>query len=77
MMNDHTAKRPSRREILRSTLRYLGLGGICLGSAGLIARGAASPDQGGCRWSPSCGDCAALADCTLPRALAAKGHSER
>ena len=77
MMHHTTAKRQSRREMLRSTLRYLALGGISLASAGLIARGAASPAQGGCRRSPSCGNCAAITYCKLPQALAARKRNER
>ena len=77
MMHHTTAKRQSRREMFRSTLRYLALGGISLASAGLIARGVASSAAGGCRRSASCGDCEAIARCRLPQALAAKKRNER
>jgi hypothetical protein len=76
-MNHAAEQQPSRREMFRTALRYLALGGISLTSAGLIARGAASPAQGGCRWSPSCGDCAAIAHCNLPQALTARRRHER
>lgn len=66
----------SRREMFRSTLRYLALGGISLTSAGLIARGVASSAAGGCLWSSSCGDCAAIAHCNLPQALGVKKHHD-
>ena len=72
-MNHATEQQPSRREVFRTALRYLALGGISLMSAGLIARGAASPAQGGCRWSPSCATCPMpTAHCRLPQALAAR-----
>ena len=76
-MNHDAEPQPSRREMFRSAIRYLALGGISLASAGLIARGAASPTQGGCRWSPSCGDCEAITQCNLPQALAARRRHER
>jgi len=76
-VNLPTAKRQSRREMFRSTLRHLALGGISLASAGLIARGAAPPAKGGCRRSPACGNCAAIAHCKLPRALAARKDNQR
>jgi hypothetical protein len=77
-MNHDAEPQPSRREMFRSGLRYLALGGISLMSAGLIARGAASSAQGGCRWSPSCGDCPAITCCKLPQALAVRrGHKLR
>lgn len=76
-MNHTAARRQNRREMFRSTLRYLALGGISLGSAGLIARAVTSPAQGGCRRWPSCRDCAALAQCTLPQASAAKRGRKR
>ena len=77
MMHHITAKRQSRREMFRSTLRYLALGGISLASARLISRGAASRAEGGCRRSASCVNCAAIGRCKLPRALAAKKRNER
>jgi hypothetical protein len=76
-MNHRTTQQQSRRELLRSTLRYLALGAVSLASAGLVSRGAVSSGEGGCRWSPSCGDCAAIARCRLPQALALKMRSER
>jgi hypothetical protein len=76
-MTRRNAHRPNRRELFRSTLRYLALGGISLTSAGLIARGVAPPAGGGCRQSPSCAGCGAIARCELPRALAAKRRIQR
>ena len=61
----------SRREVLRSSLRYLALGGIWVVSAALIAREPAMPGQRRCRRPFSCRDCAALAECKLPRAAVA------
>ena len=75
-MSHTSAQQPSRREMVRSALRYLALGGISLTSAGLIARSVASSAAGGCPRSP-CGDCAAIDHCNLPQALAAKRDDQR
>jgi len=78
LLNHAAEPQPSRREMFRSAVRCLALGGISLMSAGLIARGAASPVQGGCRRSPSCGDCTAVTHCKLPQASAVRrGHKLR
>ncbi len=75
-MNHLAAKRQNRREMFRSTLRYLALGGISLTSAGLIARGVGASAEG-CRRRLSCGGCAAIVHCNLPQALAMKRRSEK
>ena len=76
-MSDPAATHQTRREMFRSCLRYLALGGVSLVSAGLIGRGTASPATDGCCRSPYCGDCGAIAGCELPQALAAKRPNQR
>ncbi len=76
-MSDPAATHQNRREMFRSCLRYLALGGISWVSARLISRGAGSPAADGYCWSQTCGDCAAVAGCELPQAQAAKRTSER
>jgi len=73
-MNCSNSKEParSRREMFRSTARYLALGGISLLSAGLIAKGTTSSAGGRCRRSFDCRNCAAVAYCQLPPALSAR-----
>ena len=67
-----------RREMFRTSARYLALGGIALISGGLIARTAGSPTRcGQLAQLASCSECAAMAGCTLAPALAAKRSSKR
>ena len=65
-------QRPNRREMVRSGLRYLALGGIAVFSAGLLLRDALAPGANRCRRSPCCRGCAVLADCRLPQAATAR-----
>jgi hypothetical protein len=63
----------TRREMCRTTLRCLALGGITVLSGVLVGR----TMSGGCRRQVSCRDCAALGDCGLPQALEAKRKERR
>ena len=67
----------SRREMFRSSARYMALGGLALLSAGLLARPRGSPARSRCRRAVACRRCAALANCRLPQALLAKKASKR
>ena len=68
-MNEKTNEQHSRRELLRGAARHLALGGLCLASGGLIARTV----DGSCnRRSVHCRDCAKLAHCELPAAVASR-----
>ncbi len=71
-MSQPAQRQPTRREVLRSSARYLALGGVTLMSAGLIAgrsgRWATDCD----RRLSACRDCAVLNDCRLAPAVAAK-----
>jgi hypothetical protein len=58
----------TRREMCRTTLRCLALGGIAVLSGTLVERAASA----GCRRAVSCRDCAALGKCDLPQALDTK-----
>lgn len=66
-----------RREMFWTSVRYLALGGIGLLSAGLIAPGSGPPGRGRCGQPVSCGDCRAIARCTLPAARAARRSNSR
>jgi hypothetical protein len=55
----------TRREMCRTALRCLALGGVGLLSAALVGRSSAE----GCPRQAPCRDCAALAACRLPQAL--------
>jgi len=65
---NHSGPKPetqNRREMCRSALRYLALGGITVLSAGLIVRRTASSAPASCRRSLSCRECAAFDHCRL------------
>ena len=72
--DDHEA---SRREMLRSGVRYLALTGVSLLSAGLLVRASGPTAADRCSRSPACGNCRALATCRRPQALAAKKRKAR
>jgi hypothetical protein len=86
----HTAQRAyNRRELVRSGLRYLALGGVSLLWAGLAIRGSLAPcpsslapgpwpliSGGRCPRQLPCAQCAALPQCRLSPALAAKGFRD-
>jgi len=68
-MNEKTEEQQDRRELLRSAARNLALGGLCLASGGLIVRAV----DGSCLGrSGHCRNCAKLADCKLPAAVATR-----
>jgi len=68
-MNDSTECKANRLELLRSTARYLALGGLSLVSAGLIVRGGGS-SAAACGRRCGCRGCPALAHCQLACAAA-------
>ena len=76
-MNHPTKPRQSRREMFRSSVRYLALGGVSLVCGRLILKVAESPAEESCRRPLACRDCAALAECRLAEALAAKKCNRR
>lgn len=59
--------RLSRREAVRTAIRYATLGGIGLLSGGLLVRNGTS-----CPQPTTCRGCAALRECHLPQAIAAR-----
>ena len=68
----HPQQEKNRREMFRTSARWLALGGIGLLSGGLIVRGSGKTAE--CRQSASCHDCATLARCTLPPAMTARNN---
>ena len=76
-MNQPDEQPPDRRELLRSAARWLAGGGICLGSAGLIARSASTGTDDRCRVAGDCRDCAVLARCGLRQAAVTRGRKRR
>jgi hypothetical protein len=82
-MNQKAEQPQDRREMCRDAVRYLALGGIVLLSGGLITRDVGRgrsdrcPNTGAVVRLPQeqhlvCRDCAALAECPLPAAAAAR-----
>lgn len=68
--------RPDRREFLRDGLRFAILGGLAALSCRLFARPRIVPHGETCINAGICGDCEALDDCGLPRALSVKASLE-
>lgn len=71
-MTNPDQQQQSRREMLRSGVRYLALAGVSLLSAGLLVRGRGGSASDRCPRSAPCRHCGALAKCRRPQALAAK-----
>ena len=69
-MSDARSKTETRRAFCTTAIRTAALGGVALLSADLLRRGAAAGRS--CPQSVPCGQCDALADCTLPQAALAR-----
>ena len=64
-MSDYTP-RTDRREMFRSSLRYLALGGIGWAAAVGIRRAASSPSTASCGLTLPCSQCAAMSALLAP-----------
>jgi hypothetical protein len=67
-MPDHSGQTQTRREMCRSLLRYLVVGGMGVGWAGLYLRAARNIASASCDRAEPCADCTLLERCKLPQA---------
>jgi hypothetical protein len=63
-----TEEKQTRREMCRSLVRYLAIGGMGIVWAGLCIRSARNSTGKCCTQSPLCGGCTLLEQCNLPQA---------
>ena len=71
-MNERSEYSGSRRELFAAAGRYVALGVLTAGAAGIIAKRRRLVREGKCNAGGTCAGCEMLGQCDLPRALSAK-----